>query len=93
MYIKTDAPSLLYITIDCLRADHVGFLGYRNAMTPTMDRLAAESIVFANAVVAGSPTYYAFPALLAGRFPLAMGRDVLGLCPDETTLASHLRDQ
>ena len=93
MSFKAEIPSLLFITIDCLRADHVGFLGYRQAITPTMDRLAAESIVFANAVVAGSPTYYAFPALLAGRFPLAMGRDVLGLCPDETTLASHLRDQ
>jgi len=93
MSFKAELPSLLFITIDCLRADHVGFLGYRNAITPTMDRLAAESIVFANAVVAGSPTYYAFPAVLAGRFPLAMGRDVLGLCPDETTLASHLRDQ
>jgi arylsulfatase A-like enzyme len=93
MPFKAELPSLLFITIDCLRADHVGFLGYRQAITPTMDCLAAESIVFANAVVAGSPTYYAFPALLAGRFPLAMGRDVLGLCPDETTLASHLREQ
>ena len=93
MSLKTDPPSLLFITVDCLRADHVGFLGYKRAITPTMDRLAAESIVFANAVVAGSPTYYAFPALLAGRFPLAMGRDVVGLCPEETTLASHLRDR
>jgi arylsulfatase A-like enzyme len=91
--LKANPPSLLYITIDCLRADHVGFLGYRQAITPNMDRLASESSVFANALVAGSPTYYSFPTLLAGRFPLAMGRDVIGLCPDETTLASHLRDQ
>ena len=93
MSLKADPPSLLYITIDCLRADHVGFLGYRRAITPNMDRLAAESIVFGNALAAGSPTYYAFPSLLAGRFPTAMGRDIVGLCPGETSLASYLRDQ
>jgi arylsulfatase A-like enzyme len=92
MSFKAKAPSVLYITIDCLRADHMGFLGYRRAITPNMDRLAAQSIVLDNALVAGSPTYYAFPALLAGRFPLAMGRDVVGLCPEEITLATHLRD-
>jgi arylsulfatase A-like enzyme len=93
MSLKAEPPSLLFITMDCLRADHVGFLGYPRAITPNLDRLAPESMVFTNALVAGSPTYYAFPPLLAGRFPLAQGRDVLGLCPSEITLASHLRSQ
>jgi arylsulfatase A-like enzyme len=92
MSLENGMPSLLYITIDCLRADHVGFLGYGRNVTPNLDRLAEKSIVFSNALAAGTPTYYAFPALLAGRFPLARGRDVIGLCPGETTLASHLRD-
>jgi len=85
-------PSILFITIDCLRADHVGCLGYGRDITPAIDRLARESLVFSRAMVAGSPTYNSFPALLAGRYPLALGRDVVGLAPGETTLASHLQE-
>lgn len=86
-------PSILLITVDCLRADHVGCLGYGRNITPAIDKLAGESLVFSKALVAGSPTYNSFPALLAGRFPLSLGRDLMGLAPGETTLASHLKDQ
>jgi arylsulfatase A-like enzyme len=84
------AKSLVLITIDCLRADHVGFLGYRRPTTPFLDLLALEneSMVLPNAIVAGAPTYYSFPAVMASRYPLALGRDVIGLAPGETTLAS-----
>lgn len=85
-------PNLILITIDCLRSDHVGFLGYKRPITPCLDRLAAESVVFENAIAAGLPTYYSFPAILAGRYPLAMGRDLIGLSPKERTLASVLQD-
>lgn len=83
--------SLVLITADCLRADHVGFLGYERPTTPFLDSLAAESAVFSNAIVAGTPTYYSFPAILASRHPLALGRDVLGLAPDESTIATALK--
>ena len=82
--------SLVLITVDCLRADHVGFLGYRRPTTPFLDSLAADSFVFSNAIAAGSPTYYSFPAIMAARHPLALGRDVIGLAPGETTLATVL---
>jgi arylsulfatase A-like enzyme len=75
-----------------MRADHAGFLGYRRPTTPFLDCLAAESIVFSNAVVAGAPTYYSLPAIMASRHPLAFGRDLLGLAPDEQTLASVLQE-
>ena len=87
----THAQSLVLITTDCLRADHVGFLGYPRPTTPFLDSLAKESIVFSNAVVAGSPTYYSFPAILASRYPLGLGRDVIGLAPEELTLATALQ--
>jgi arylsulfatase A-like enzyme len=83
--------SLVLITVDCLRADHVGFLGYHRPTTPFLDGLAEESFVFPTAIVAGAPTYYSFPAILASRPPLALGRDVIGLAPGEPTLASALR--
>ncbi|HEX4423911.1 MAG TPA: sulfatase-like hydrolase/transferase [Terriglobales bacterium] len=88
------AKSLVMITIDCLRADHVGFLGYGRPTTPFLDSLALESetVVVPNAIVAGAPTYYSFPSLMASRYPLALGRDVIGLAPGETTLASVLNE-
>ena len=84
-------PSILLITVDCLRADHTGFLGYHRPTTPFLDSLASESVIFHDATVAGAPTYYSFPAILASRYPLALGRDILGLAPAEPTLASSLK--
>ena len=84
--------SLILITVDCLRADHVGFLGYPRKTTPFLDALAGSSTVFSNAIVAGAPTYYSFPAIMASRHPLALGRDVIGIAPEEPTIASVLRE-
>jgi arylsulfatase A-like enzyme len=85
--------SIVLVTVDCLRADHVGFMGYPRPTTPFLDSLAAESFVFPTAIVAGAPTYYSFPAILASRYPLALGRDLLGLAPDEPNLASTLKQE
>ena len=84
--------SLLLITVDCLRADHAGFLGYARPTTPFIDSLATESVVFSNAIVAGAPTYFSFPAIMASRYPLSLGRDVVGLAPGEPTIASALSE-
>jgi arylsulfatase A-like enzyme len=84
--------SIVLVTVDCLRADHVGFMGYGRPTTPFLDSLACESLVVPSAIVAGAPTYYSFPAILASRYPLALGRDVLGLGPDEATVASVLKE-
>ncbi len=84
------ARSLILVTIDCWRADHAGFLGYGRRATPFLDSLAGRSFVFQNAVAAGTPTYYSLPAILASRYPLALGRDLLGLAPEESTIASVL---
>jgi arylsulfatase A-like enzyme len=84
--------SLVLITVDCLRADHCGFYGYSRPTTPFLDSLAAESVVVPTAVIAGGPTYYSFPAILASRMPLALGRDVIGVAPGEDTLATSLHE-
>jgi len=82
--------SILLVTVDCLRADHVGFMGYPRPTTPFLDSLSQESFLFPKAIVVGAPTYYSLPGILASRYPLALGRDVLGLAPGEETLASAL---
>jgi arylsulfatase A-like enzyme len=83
--------SIVLVTVDCLRADHVGFMGYDRPTTPFLDSLAAASFVIPAAIVAGAPTYYSFPAILGSRHSLALGRDVLGLAPGESSLASVLK--
>ena len=83
-----DRKSIVLVTVDCLRADHCGFMGYKRPTTPYLDSMAEESLIFRNAIVAGAPTYYSVPAILASRYPLALGRDVVGLGPNEPTLAS-----
>jgi arylsulfatase A-like enzyme len=82
--------SLVLITVDCFRADHAGFLGYDRPTTPFLDSLAGNSLVFFNAIVAGAPTYFSFPAIMSSRYPLSLGRDVVGLAADEPTIASLL---
>ena len=66
-------------------------MGYERPTTPFLDSLAAESFVFPAAVVAGAPTYYSLPAIIASRYSLAQGRDLVGLAPGEPTLASALK--
>ena len=83
--------SMVLVTVDCLRADHCGFMGYERPTTPFLDGLANESFVFPAAIATGVPTYYSFPAIMASRYPLAHGREVLGLAPEEKTLASVLK--
>jgi arylsulfatase A-like enzyme len=84
--------SIILITVDCLRADHCGFMGYPRPTTPFLDNLAAESFVFPAAIVAGVPTYYSFPAILASRYPMTLGRELLGLAVDEKNLASACKE-
>lgn len=84
--------SVLLVTVDCLRTDHVGFMGYDGPTTPSLDSLASDSFVFPAAIVGGAPTYYSLPSILASRYPLALGRDQLGLAPGEPSLASVLKD-
>jgi arylsulfatase A-like enzyme len=84
--------SLILITVDCLRADHCGFYGYSRPTTPFLDSLASESFVVPTAIVGGAPTYYSLPTILASRLPLALGRDVIGLAPSESTIATVLHE-
>lgn len=85
--------SLVLVTVDCLRADHVGFMGYPSPTTPFLDSLAKDAFVIPTAIVAGVPTYYSLPTILGSRFPLSLGRDVLGLAPAESSLATVLQSR
>jgi choline-sulfatase len=59
--------NVLLITIDTLRADHLGTYGYRRATSPRIDTLAREGAVFEQAYTYWPKTRGSFVAMLTGR--------------------------
>jgi choline-sulfatase len=64
---------VLLITIDTLRADHVGCYGYRRVQTPAMDALAARGVRFENAFSQVPITLPSHVAILSGTYPMWNG--------------------
>ncbi len=86
--------NVLVITLDTLRADHVGSYGYAAAKTPVLDALAARGARFASATTTTPLTLSAHTSLFTGTFPTAHGvRDNTGFYVDDavTTLAEVLK--
>jgi hypothetical protein len=65
--------NVVLISIDSLRADHLGSYGYPRATSPTLDALAAQGVRFSHAVSATSWTLPSHMSMLTGRYPLAHG--------------------
>jgi choline-sulfatase len=85
-------PNVLLVTIDTVRADHVGAYGYTKGSTPTLDRLAREGIRFADATTQAPLTGPAHAALLTGSYPGRLGvRDnATTPIPESATTAAEL---
>lgn len=66
-----DAPirNLLFISIDTLRADHLGVYGYPRPTSPNIDRLAEQSVVFRNFFTTMPKTGPAMTTLFTGKYP------------------------
>ncbi len=59
---------MLLITVDTLRADHLGSYGYEIPTSPTIDRLARDGVTFVNAYTPVPTTAPAIASLLTGRY-------------------------
>jgi choline-sulfatase len=66
-------PNVLLVTIDTCRADHLGCYGYRAAVTPTLDGLAARGVRVSTAVVHVPLTGPSHTSILTSRTPLGHG--------------------
>ena len=66
-------PNVLLITIESLRADHVGAYGYPRNTTPNLDRLAARGTRFDNTVAQAPFTLPSIASLMTGQFPPGHG--------------------
>ena len=64
---------IVVISVCSLRRDHVGAYGVIDGLTPSIDRLAAESVRFDTAYAGSNFTLASLTALLTGRFGSSTG--------------------
>lgn len=66
-------PNILMIGSDTLRADRLGAMGYRRALTPNIDQLAEKGVLFANCYVPCARTAPSLVSLMTGTWPHTHG--------------------
>src|ERR687886_2591646 len=62
-------PNVLLLTLDTVRADRMGFLGSARGLTPALDALARDSVVFTRAYAQAPVTTVSHATILTGTFP------------------------
>jgi arylsulfatase A-like enzyme/cytochrome c-type biogenesis protein CcmH/NrfG len=87
------APDIFLITIDTLRADHVGCYGYQKIETPALDALCADGVHFTQAFTHSPITNTSHITILTGLLPSAHGVTDFGvpLSPQHVTWAELLK--
>ncbi len=81
--------SVILITIDTLRPDHLGCYGNRTVPTPTIDKLGRDGVIFRRAIAQVPLTLPSHVAILTGTYPMWNGVEDLttdGLSPGIPTL-------
>ncbi|MEE8475485.1 MAG: sulfatase-like hydrolase/transferase, partial [Myxococcota bacterium] len=89
---RTPPRVVLLISIDTLRADHVGIYGYARPTSPVIDRLGREGAVFDDAISTSPWTLPAHASMLTGLYPNRHGANDVGhgLAEGIPTLATIL---
>jgi arylsulfatase A-like enzyme len=89
-----ERPNFLLITVDALRADHLGSYGYGRPTSPRMDRFAEDAVRFESVVSQSSRSIRSIPSLMTGFYPsqIAYGDEYLfpSILPENVTLAEAL---
>src|SRR5882757_9924565 len=65
----TQHPNIVLITLDTTRADRMGFLGSERRLTPSLDVLARQSVVFSRAYAHVPLTTPSHATILTGTYP------------------------
>jgi choline-sulfatase len=66
---KPQPPNVILITLDTIRADRMGFLGSQRGLTPHLDALARQSVVFTHAYSQVPLTTASHATILTGTYP------------------------
>ena len=62
-------PNIVVITLDSTRADRMGFLGAHSGLTPNLDGIAQQGLVFAQAYAQAPTTVASDATILTGTYP------------------------
>jgi len=92
--VPDSAPRRVFlITIDTLRADHLGCLGYPRDVSPFIDRLAADGALFTHAYASSSTTVACHASLFTSLEPPQhqMIRNGVEMHPSLFTMAEMFR--
>jgi arylsulfatase A-like enzyme len=93
---RADAPNLLLISVDTLRADRLGCYGSTSARTPNIDALALQGTLWETVIAAAPVTLPATCTLMTGIDPPGHGVQYNGyyvLDASQLTLAEFLADR
>ncbi len=66
---NTKKPSIILITIDTLRADHLGCYGYHKDTSPGIDAFSEDAMLFENCFSHAPETLCSFASILSGYLP------------------------
>ncbi|HNS96165.1 MAG TPA: sulfatase [Polyangiaceae bacterium] len=70
-----EKPDIIVVTLDAVRADHLGCYGYERKTSPGLDALAAKAVVFERAYAAGPETRTAMAPLVTCKHLVESVRD------------------
>src|SRR5712672_3906265 len=76
---KSKPFNVILITLDTTRADRMGFLGSKRGLTPNLDALAEQSVIFTRAYAQVPLTTPSHAALLTGTYPQFNHLEDLGM--------------
>lgn len=68
-YLSREGTAVFLITLDTVRADHLGCYGFSRARTPFIDKLASQGTVFDHAITAASFTPASHASILTALYP------------------------
>ena len=64
-----DKKNIILLTVDCLRADHLGCMGNKKNVTPNIDALGKNGVIFKNTITNGFDTQHSIPSFLTSNLP------------------------
>ncbi len=74
--LASGKPNVVLISIDALRADRLSAYGYERETTPVLDQLAADGVLYLNALSPSNWTLPGHASMLTGTFPRRHGAHI-----------------
>jgi arylsulfatase A-like enzyme len=93
-FTPSPGQNCVLVSIDALRADHLGCYGYKRKTSPNIDRMAEGGVLFTRAITSSPGSTGGHAAMLTGLHPLSHGAYTNGmiLADENVTAAEVFKD-